>query len=290
MLKTRTVVGAICAVSMGVTVTACGGSSSSSSSTGSSGSSAAQAASGSCTPKHPNLPTIKHGTLSVAAYVSPPYTVQDGSQINGIDGLIVQAIAKMECLKYDATSVAGAALPSSVQSNRADMAIGGIYYSAQRAASFSLSIPMYTDGLALLSKNGVSTLEGLSNTTLGVIQGYLWNSEFQSALGSGKVKIYQTSAALVSDIKVGRVGAGAFTSTEATLRAKQEGLKAAVMVPTSKIAQSEAKSNVVLFMNKHSTQLTAAMNDDLRVLLANGTVARALQSNGVSPSLAAKSS
>src|SRR4029077_3371184 len=110
----------------------------------------------------------------------------------------------------------------------------------------------------------------------------LWNAEFQSALGTGKVKIYQTSAALVSDIRIGRVGAGAFTSSEAALRAKQEGLKAALMTPTPKIAQSLTKSNVVLFMNKHSTALTSAMNGDIKVLLSNGTIARALQRNGVS--------
>jgi polar amino acid transport system substrate-binding protein len=282
MSKVRTLAAIACALVAGVSVTACGGDD------GGSEGAVQSAGGGSCVPRHEGLKTITPGTLTVSAYVSPPYTVEDGDVINGVDGLIVQRIAKMECLTLDARSVAGAALPSTVQSRRADMAIGGVYYSEERAAGFSLSIPMYEDGLSLLSEDGVSSIDGLRSTTLGVIQGYLWNKEFQKALGSGKVKTYQTSTALIADIENGRVGAGAFTSAEAGLRAKQSpGLKAAMLEPTPAVAESTDKSDVVLFMNKDATELTSAMNDDLKALLADGTVAEALRSNGVDPSLAA---
>lgn len=280
----RTTVGIVCALSIAATASACGSSDDKSSDT-----TTKQASSGgsSCTPKHKGLPTIAPGKLTVAAYVSPPYTVQQGDTINGVDGLVVQRIAKMECLGLQAQSVAGAALPATVQSKRADMAIGGVYYSKERAAGFSLSKPMYKDGLSILSKDGVDSIDGLKSSSIGVVQGYLWNKEFEKALGSGKVKTYQTSTTLVSDIKNGRVGSGAFTSAEAGLRAKQSGLKAALLQPTPAVTESGTKSDVVLFLNKQAAQLTQAMNDDIAMLLQDGTIANALKSNGVDASLAA---
>jgi len=165
----------------------------------------------------------------------------------------------MECLALDAKSVAGAALPASITSKRADIAIGGVYASADRASTFSLTTPMYRDGMSLLSKDGVGTISALSGKTIGVIQGYLWNAELQQVFGTGNVKIYQASAAMFSDIKNGRVYVGVFTSAEAGYRAQQDpSLKAALLESTPKIAESQNKSNVVLLLEKGATALTAA--------------------------------
>ncbi|WP_354002963.1 substrate-binding periplasmic protein [Microbacterium elymi] len=154
--------------------------------------------------------------------MSPPYTVDDGGTIKGVDGDIVAKIATMECLTLDISSVAGAALPSTIDSGRADIAIGGVYASPDRAKSFSLTDAMYLDQAAILSRDGIDSLAGLKGKQLGVIQGYLWNAEFQAALGADAVKVYQTSASLIADIKNGRVNAGAFTSAEASLRAAED--------------------------------------------------------------------
>ena len=126
------------AIAAALVLTACGG-------TSGGGSTVAA----DCKPRHPGLPTVAPGTLTVAAYVSPPYTVQSGAAIEGVDGLIVKAISERECLTLTINSVAGAALPATIQSKRADVAIGGVYSSEERAATFSLTSPMYRDGLAL---------------------------------------------------------------------------------------------------------------------------------------------
>lgn len=241
-----------------------------------------------CTPKHASLPTIAAGTLTVAAYVSPPYTVQSGSDIEGVDGLIMKAVGQRECVTVKVSSVAGAALPSTITSKRADVAIGGVYASKDRAATFSLTTPMYHDGLALLSASGVNTLAGLQGKKLGVIQGYLWNDEFSKALGADSVTSYQTSASMIADIKNGRVDAGAFTTAESGLRAKEDpSLKSAVLQPTPQIAESQTQSDVVLLLNKDATQLTQALNEDITGLLADGTIAKALTDNGIDASFAA---
>lgn len=242
-----------------------------------------------CKAAHKHLQTLKHGTLQVAAFVSPPYTIQKGSGVAGVDGTLITKIAKMECLSLSATPTAAAALIADIQSKRSDLGIGGIYYTAQRAQTLSLSRPVYQDGMALLSKTHLSgTLASLKGKSVGVIQGYLWNADLQKALGSGNVKLYQSSDGLMTDLENGRLDVGVFTSAEAGYRAKQyHGLVVTEMKPTPKVAASRGKNNVVFAMVKGDPSLTAGINADIRTLIKNGTVARVLSANGMNPKLAA---
>ena len=241
-----------------------------------------------CTPAHANLQTISKGSLTVLVYVSPPYTTKDGNSYGGVDGTIVKKIAAMECLKLKESSVAPAALVASIQSKRGDVAIGGVYYTAQRAQAMSLSDPMYRDGMALLSKKSVDgTVAGLKGKKVGVVQGYLWDKDFQKALGSGNVKLYQDSAGMITDIKNGRLDAAVLTSAEAGYRAKQDSsLKVTNFASTPQIAASKSQNDVVLMSPKQSASLTKALNGDVKKLISDGSVAAALKDNGMDPALA----
>lgn len=288
MFNRRAVLMGAATVTLVLSVAACGSSSKSASTTSPTSSGAAA-----CVPAHPasSYKTVKSGTFTVAAYVSPPFTIQNGSSIDGIDGLITQELAKMECLKLDAKSVAGAALPASITSGRDDVAIGGVNYNSDRAKIFNYTIPMYEDGVSILSKTPVSSLDQLAGKPVGVIQGYLWNTEFQSALGTGNVKIYQTSASLIADIKDGRVFAGVYESAEAGYRVQQDSsLKTAVLTPTPKVKESQGANYIYLISNKGTDSLTTVLNADLKVLLSNGFIASALTKNGVDAKFAAKPS
>lgn len=278
-MSTRRITPAIVAVAgLTVALSACAGG----------GGAAPSSAGADCTPAHEGLPTITEGTLTVAAFVSPPYTVEEGDQIRGVDGDIITAIAALECLQVDFEAVQGAALPATVDSGRADVAIGGIYRNPDREEQFSLTDAMYLDQAALLSRDGIETVDGLNGLKLGVIQGYLWNEEFQTTLGTDNVVIYQDSASLVGDIKNGRVDAGAFTSAEASLRAEEDGeLQAAVLEATPDVPSTEQPNDVVLFLAKGSTELTEAFNEDIATLIEDGTIAAALEEYGIDPSLVA---
>lgn len=264
-------------IAMSVTLAACGGSSSASNT----------ASGGNCKPAHSGVTTLHKGTLTVLSYVSPPYTIQTGSTVGGVDGTIVAKLAKMECLTLDAKPTAPAALIASLQDARGDVADGGIYYTAQRAQTLNLTTPMYRDGMALVSRKSMSgTLQGLAGKTLGVIQGYLWDSDFQKALGAN-VKIYQNSPAMISDILNGRLDAGVLTTSEAGYRAKQDhGLVVTPFQPTPKVAASQTQNNVVLAITKSETALTKAFDADIKSLLNGGFIADALKAQGMSPSLA----
>lgn len=263
-----------------VTLTAC--------SSGGGGAPAAPTSNGSCKPIHPNVPTLSKGTLQVSVYVSPPYSTQpQGNSVGGVDGTIVTKLAQMECLTLDPKPQSGAALIAGIQAKRADLGIGGIYYTADRAKTLNLSTPMYHDGMALLSRTPLTgTLDGLKGKSVGVIQGYLWNDDLQKALGSD-VKVYQSSDGMITDLKNGRLDVAVLTSAEAGYRAKQEpSLKVTEMHPTPEVGASQHANNVVLAITKSETKLTSVLNDDIKTLLQNGTVKSALSSNGMNPDLA----
>jgi polar amino acid transport system substrate-binding protein len=245
-------------------------------------------AAASCQPAHPGVQTLSQGTLSVLVFVSPPYTIENGSTYTGVDGDIVKKLAEMECLKLEEHSVAPAALIASMQSKRADLAIGGIDYTAQRAQVLNTSVPMYQDGMALLSKSSLSgNLADLKGKKVGVIQGYLWNGDLQKLLGSNNVKVYQSSASLMADLKNGRADVGVFTSAEAAYRAKQTpGLKATEAQPNDQVIGSKTRNSVVLLITKGADNLTQALDADIKTLVSNGSIASVLTSNGMSADLA----
>jgi polar amino acid transport system substrate-binding protein len=246
------------------------------------------AAGADCKPAH-NFSTIDKGKLTVSVYVSPPYTEQKGSAFAGVDGLIITELAKRECLELKASPVAGAALIASVQSKRADLAIGGVYRTDEREKLLELSDTMYRDGMALLSKKDVSGVADLKGKTVGVIQGYLWNEELQKALGTDAVKIYQASDGLVNDLANGRVDAGVLTTAEAGFRAAQNksaNFKVTEFTADASVPSSQKPGEVVLAMTKGNTAMKQAFDEDVKALIKDGTVARFLKDNNMSEKLA----
>jgi polar amino acid transport system substrate-binding protein len=278
---------AAAAIAVGAALAGCSSSSGSSSSGGGTGA----AVSSSCKPAHPGIKTLTKGTLLVLTYVSPPYTIQDGSTIGGVDGTIVAKLAQMECLKLDAQPTAPAALAVSLQSGRGDVGDGGIYYTAQRAQILGLSVPMYRDGMALVSKKPLTgTLAGLAGKSLGVIQGYLWDNDFQKALGSN-VKIYQSSPSMISDIEVGRLDAGVLTTSEAGYRVKHgASLVVTPFQSSPQIAASQSQNNVVLAVYKSESSLLQALDADIQTLISDGFIASTLTAQGLPADMAGSSS
>ncbi|MGW3608063.1 substrate-binding periplasmic protein [Micromonospora sp. NPDC005161] len=281
-MKTRLLLGAATAALLALALAGCGG-----------GGNSSSAASANCTPVHKDLKTVKSGTLLVSAYVSPPYTKLDraGADLGGIDGLVVNDIAKMECLKVQASSVTGAAFTEGVKAGRSDIVVGGVYSTPDRAKDFTLSDPMYRDGLAFLTKGSESSISDVMGKKVGVIQGYLWTDDLQKALGQSNVTIFQDADSMVSDLNVGRIDVAVLTTAEAGYRAGQSsGLKVNKVQPDSRVAASKGDSDVVVMMNKNSTELAAAINADIHTLLQDGKIASILKDNGIAASQAGAAS
>jgi polar amino acid transport system substrate-binding protein len=268
--------GAACLV-LGLSLTACGSSSGSS------------AAADDCTPAHAGLKTVTAGKLTVGTPVTPPYVLKTGNEISGVDAEIIKEIAALECLQVGWQEVTFSAGMQSLQSGRVDTSMGGIYRTAERAELLGLGATAYRDGVALLSKEGYKSLDDLNGKKVGVIQGYLWNKDLQTALGNDAVKQYQTSDALFSDLKAGRINVAVFTTAEAAYRLSQapsDGWVSATFEPTDKVQATLEAGQVVLPHPKGADAIAKAFDEDIQTLVDSGRVGEILTEQKMDPALA----
>src|SRR5919112_5631271 len=92
-----------------------------------------------CKPAHKIDKLVNPGKFPVAIYEYPPFALTSGGTIGGVDGEIVKAIAKAECLELNPIVVDPAATVQYVISGRADVAVGDWYRTAERAKVLGLS-------------------------------------------------------------------------------------------------------------------------------------------------------
>jgi polar amino acid transport system substrate-binding protein len=244
--------------------------------------SAASSVSDDCTPKL-TLPTMKEGVLTVAAPQYPPlFTFEDG-KAGGVDGEILNILAKQACLELEVRIDPAAGVIESVQAGRADLAAGGWYITPDRAEVVSMTDPIYSDPPVLVSKEGVSRIADLEDKTVGTTQGYLWVDDLKQYLGDG-AKLYQSPDAVFQDVANGRVDAGLMAVAEATYRLEQNpdtGLKSALMEPDPAIDASVRPSVTNFPHTKGKTEVTKVLNSLITELRENGRLAEILGRNGI---------
>lgn len=246
------------------------------------GSSSAEGPSEDCTPAH-DFKTIEEGTLTVAGYDLPPYSKLEGKKITGVDGEIVAAIAAKECLTVTPKWMAPAAVIPTVQSGRADLAVGDWYRTKERAEVAFLSDPMYADQMALISKDGVSDISELKGRKVGTVDGYLWVKDMKAYLG-GSLKIYSTTLNMNQDLKAGRIEVG--VDGYGSSKFNNPKLKVEVAKPHSAVAASQEPAQSSLPMPMDNKALQKAVNEDLAELHENGDIATFLENNGLPKSAA----
>jgi polar amino acid transport system substrate-binding protein len=215
---------------------------------------------------------------------SLPYFSYDESthKLLGADGGIVNEIAKMECLKTAVQVLTGASALQAVLSKRADISVGGWYKTAERAKVVGQTVPMYYDFSAIISKKGFKKASQLKGMTVGCVQGSLFVAPLQKLLGAGNVRLYQLSDAVYQDLTAGRIQAAILGSGEGGYLLKQRGggfiLQRAE--PEQAFPPSLTAGAVDLPHTLGNTALGHALDDDITLLRANGTVQRILKQWG----------
>lgn len=131
-----------------------------------------------------------------------------------------------------------------------------------------------------------STVDEAGKGTIGVVQGYRWNEDFQKAFGS-KIKTYQTLDALVSDLANGRVDTGVLDDGEAMDALKRKGddggLKVVPAESDQRIQASVTPAEVVLVSTFGNKGLSDAINGDLDTMRQAGELATFIEDAGLSP-------
>ena len=235
-----------------------------------------------CKPKI-SLPTMKKGVLTVAAPQYPPLFTYENGKAAGVDGEILNILAKQACVSLDVRIDPAAGVIESVQAGRADVAAGGWYITPDRAEVVDMTEPVYSDPPVLVSKDGVSRIADLKGKTVGTTQGYLWVEDLQKYMGDG-AKLYQSPDAVFQDVANGRVDAGLMAVAEATYRLEQNpdtGLKSALMEPDPAIDASVRPSVTNFPHTKGKTEMTKVLNKLISELRESGKLAEILKRNGI---------
>jgi polar amino acid transport system substrate-binding protein len=236
-----------------------------------------------CKPAH-TFPTVAQGKLSVVLYDLPPFSKLQGNKVAGVDGDIINAIAEMECLTVSAKSVATAANIPTVQAGRADVSIAAWYRTAARAEIVGLTEPIYTDQMAIISKDGLDDADQLKGKTVGTVDGYLWVDDMKKLLGDS-LKVYPTTLNMNQDLAAGRIDIGIDSYGSAQFNKKGD-FKVTVIKPHDAIAASKEAAQIAIPVPKKNTELLAALNADLKTLRENGKLAEILKANGLDASAA----
>jgi polar amino acid transport system substrate-binding protein len=238
-----------------------------------------------CKPAHEGIKTITEGELTVASYDYAPATILDGDNVTGMEGDLINEIAKLECLKVTVSTSggAGAVIPS-VQSKRVDIGSGNWLRTKERTKIVYLSTPLWSDPQAIVSTKGL-TSNDLEGKKVGSVAGNLWNDSMQKWLGDN-FKIYQDDESIYSDLKAGRIDALVASSASANYRFKTapiEGAKVIDVKPNPNVPQFAAVGQVMLPSSLDNDTLGKALDEDIQKLRENGTIKKLLEKYGIDP-------
>lgn len=236
----------------------------------------------SCVPAN-TFETVKEGVLTVVPYEFLPYAAIENDQIIGVDGEIVTHIAAMECLTIEILPLPAASALEALDTDRADLTLGGWYKTEERGESYGQTDPAWYDFVSMVSKkeNGYDTLDSVEGKKIGMVQGSLWVEQSQQLFGVDNVAVYQTPDAAIADVENGRIDVAFVGSGEGShISAQKESLIVKRMTPDPRLPASEDINGVNYPHKKSNTALTDALNADIATLRGDGTVEEILANWG----------
>lgn len=251
-------------------------------------SSGSDSASEDCTPAH-EFETITPGTLTVATYDYPPATIIEGDKLSGIEGEILDEIAKMECLTLtvDVTGGAGGAIPA-VESGRADIAAGSWNRTKARAEIVNLGTGIWTDQYSLASKTPITDPSSLDGKKIGSVVGNFWEADMKAKYGDNYV-VYPDAAGVYGDLAAGRIDmvVDGYSAQAQQLEANPiEGVELYDVPVVAGIQAFETPGQINFPYALTNAAIGKAMDADIEKLRADGFIAKVLEKYGVNPELA----
>lgn len=268
--------GALAAVVLaaGMSLTACGGSSTASSSD--------------CTPKHQGVQTVSPGKLTIGVIDIPPFSSYNSGNPNGIDISIVNKIAKDECLTpvYQQATYADAV--QSISGGNIDLALGTIDATEKRMKAVDFSASTYLDGMGIASKTGAATVADLEKIgKVGTIDGYLWVEDLKKILGD-KLVTYPSSVELKADFDAGRIQADVDAYGVQVLQFKGvQGVTVSLAndKPDPRVGAITQAPEAAFPLTKGNSTLKKALDDGITAQRQDGTITKLLTDAGLSAGL-----
>jgi polar amino acid transport system substrate-binding protein len=156
-----------------------------------------------------SLETLKPGVLQVAIEPYMPYTALKDGKLVGLDSDILAAIASKLGLKLEVSVTDFPGMLAAVQSQRADITVGGIAWSDSRRKVGLFTDPPYYSPPAMAVHGGanypdVASLEGKA---LGTVTGYVWAKSI-AQVPQASPHTYPTADSVFEDLSSGRLDVG----------------------------------------------------------------------------------
>ena len=240
-----------------------------------------------CSPKP--LKLVTDGTLTIAVTTYAPHSFLDeAGKASGIDGDIATEFAKRNCLKVKAVAVDPAAAIQYVLSGQADVAAGDWYRTAERAKVMNLSAPLYTDQMAIYSRDGLGKVSDLEGKKVGTVQGYLWVADLKTLLGSS-LKLYPNSVNMQQDLLSGRIDVAVDGYSQGVVAAQTGALKeikVTVAEPDPRVKATAEAAQAAFPYALSATDFGAALDASISEMHQDGTIIGILQSYGLDGSAA----
>ena len=237
-----------------------------------------------CKPAH-TLKTIQAGELTVTSVVLPPFAYDDQTgRFSGVDGEIIQQVAKENCLKVKHVVTDSAASIQYVVASRADISVGAWYRTFERSKVMGVSNPVYLEQTAIYSRDGADTFDQLKDRKVGTVTGYLWVPELKKIYG-GNLSLYPNAVALAQDLNSGRIDAAVNTYSIGVESQKKGGIGKDIQIkvakPDDKVKSSIYPAQTAFIYSKGNTELGEAINATIKGLRQSGKLGTLLSDQGL---------
>ena len=217
-----------------------------------------------------SIKTVTDGVLTMSTNAAfPPYEmVADDGSFEGIDVEIAGAIAEKLGLKLQVDDMDFDAALLAAQSGKSDIVMAGVTVTDKRKEVMLFS-DTYSTGVqvVIVPEGSDITLDNLGDQMIGVqvaTTGYIYCSD---DYGEDHVTVFDNGASAVQALLNGQVDCVVIDNLPA-----QEYVKAnagLTILDTEYVTEDYA-----IGMGKESTELQTAVNDALKALIADGTVAK----------------
>lgn len=261
----------ILALTLTLSLAACGGNNASPSG------SASSAGSDAASSGEAGFTTAVDGVLSMATEATfPPYEYYDGDAIVGIDVEIAQAIADKLGLELQVTDIAFDSIIPGVQSGKYDLGLAGMTVTDERLEQVNFSDSYATGVQVVIVKEGgkVTSVDDLfadgASNVIGTqtgTTGFLYATWDIQDAGLGEVKSFAKTTDAVEALKNGQVDCVILDNEPAkALVAANEGAGLSIL------DTEYAVEDYAAAISKDNTALLEAVNGALKELIADGTV------------------
>lgn len=278
MKKTTKILTVLLAVAMLLSLAACGGGKGSG--TDIPDPSDTPEASNTDVPSEGELVTAVKGVLTMATNATfPPYEYYEGDNIVGIDAEIAKAIADKLGLELNIQDMEFDSTYTSAGKGKADIAMAGLSMTPEREEIVAFS-DSYATGIQVVivtEDSDITSVDDLfaegASHTIGVQRnttGDIYTTGDIEDAGLGTIDRYSKGADAIMALKTGKVDCVVIDNEPAKVFvAENEGLK---LLDTEYVEEEYA-----IGMSKTNTALFDAVNNALKELLADGTVAAIIE-------------